>query len=212
MDKREDFYNSYFQGFKTLFPELTREEFLSYYDEDQYLGYPDLENSGGGVWTSEGISIYVLIRILKPKNIIELGNFVGISSNHILSAVEKNQFGNVTLLDKNEFLVYDKIHNRNFIRIIANSLDYLNNSFDYDLIIQDSDHSYSVTKKEIEIILDNNISKNYYIWSHDYFTPISANINVYDALNDMKINFYKFEMFKDSISDCGFSIANINKL
>ena len=40
MDSRQDFLNSYYSSFKVLFPELTEEEFLSYYDSDPYLGYP----------------------------------------------------------------------------------------------------------------------------------------------------------------------------
>ena len=81
MDKREDFEKSYYDGFQKL-TDISLENFMNYYDEAKYGGYP--EEPGGSVWESEGKSIYVLIRILKPKRIMEIGNFLGRSTNHIL--------------------------------------------------------------------------------------------------------------------------------
>ena len=102
MDYREDFKKSYFNGFKKIFPFLSEDEFMGYYDESIYGGYP--EEPSGSIWASEGKSIYVLIRILKPKNILEIGNFKGRSTNHILQAVENNNLGSVTLIDIKELI------------------------------------------------------------------------------------------------------------
>lgn len=206
MNKREDFKNSYFGGFKLLFPELTETEFLSCYDESIYSGYP--EEKGGSVWESEGKSIYVLIRILKPKRILEIGNFRGVSSNHILQAVEKNGFGDVVLDDVVEKIDYSRLHNKNFKRIIKDSLVYLSDSFDFDLIIQDGNHTYNYVKKEIELFLKNNKQREYYIWSHDYyFRERAPECEVWKAWDEMKVNFTEFQPFIDSVSNCGFSIA-----
>lgn len=205
INKKDDFKNNYFAGFKTLFPVLTESEFLSYYDESIYGGYP--EERGGSVWESEGKSIYVLIRILKPKKILEIGNYKGVSSNHILQAVEKNGFGEVVLDDIEEKINYSRIRNRDFKRILQDSLVYLNVPFGFDLIIQDGDHTYEHVKKEIELILKNNQQKEYYIWSHDYYTSDRSYIEVGMAWDEMKINFTAFRPFIDSVSNCGFSIA-----
>lgn len=101
MNKKEDFIKSYYDGFQKL-TGVSLEEFEKYYDESKYGGYP--EEPAGSIWESEGKSIYVLIRILKPKRILEIGNFLGRSSNHILQAVDMNGFGNVNLLDIQERL------------------------------------------------------------------------------------------------------------
>lgn len=201
MDKKEDFIKSYYDGFFKL-TGVGLEDFMAYYDESIYGGYP--EEPVGSVWESEGKSIYVLIRILKPKKILEIGNFLGRSSNHILQAVEKNGFGEVDLLDIEERLEYDKLHSRNFNRILNDSLKLLSEPFQYDLIIQDGDHTY----QQIELILSNNMLNAYYVWAHDYWQRSKPNVcGVWRAWDEMKHKFNDFQGFKDSTTDCGCSIA-----
>lgn len=205
MNKKEDFIKSYFDGFSKL-TGVSLEDFSNYYDEAKYGGYP--EEPGGSIWESEGKSIYVLIRILKPKKILEIGNFLGRSSNHILQAVEMNGEGEVTLLDIQERLEYDKLHSKSFNRILIDSLEYLSNPFNYDLIIQDGDHSYNHVKKEIELFLENNMLNSFYVWAHDYFTRDKVpQCEVWRAWDEYKNKFNNFESFKDSVSNCGCSIA-----
>ena len=205
MNNREDFKNSYFNSFKSLFKDLTEDEFISYYDESIYGGYP--EEPSGSVFTSEGKSIYVLVRILKPKNILEIGNFKGRSTNHILQAVEKNNKGFITLVDIKESLEYDKLHNQNFDRVIEDSLSFLNKPFEFDLIIQDGNHEYSYVKKELELIIQNNANKNFIIWGHDYHKVIPNICEVSKAYDELKSNFETFLPMKDSVSNCGFIIV-----
>ena len=205
MDKREDFIKSYYDGFFKL-TGVSLEDFTSYYDESKYGGYP--EEPAGSVWESEGKSIYVLIRILKPKTILEIGNFLGRSSNHILQAVNKNGMGEVTLLDIREVLEYDKLHSKNFIRVLDDSINHLSKPFQYDLIVQDGDHTYEHVKREIELILNYNMLNNYYIWAHDYFVRHKPSVcEVGRAWDEMRYKFNAFQSFIDSISDCGCSIV-----
>ena len=205
MKKREDFIKSYYDGFQRL-TGVNLEDFSSYYDEAKYGGYP--EEPSGSIWESEGKSIYVLIRILKPKRILEVGNFKGRSTNHILQAVEMNEFGDVTLVDIKEYLEYNNLHSQNFNRILEDSLKHLSNSINFDLIIQDGNHTYEHVKKEIELILHNNILNSYYVWAHDYYVRNKPNVcEVGRAWDEIKHNFNGFQSFIDSISDCGCSIA-----
>lgn len=204
MNKREDFKKSYYEGFNKL-TGVNLEDFMKYYDEAKYGGYP--EEPGGSVWESEGKSIYVLIRILKPKKILEIGNFLGRSSNHILQAVEANGFGEVDLLDIVERLQYDKLHSKNFNRILNDSLKHLSESFNYNLIVQDGNHTHEHVKKEIELILKNNLLNNYFIWAHDYYMRTHPDCGVWLAWDEMKHNFNDFQTFQDSKSNCGCSIA-----
>jgi hypothetical protein len=208
MDYREDFKKSYLDGFKKIFPFLSENEFMSYYDESIYGGYP--EEPSGSIWSSEGKSIYVLIRILKPKNILEIGNFKGRSSNHILQAVENNNLGSVTLIDIKESLEYNKLHNKKFKRVIDNSLVFLDNKLDYDLIIQDGNHEYLHVKKELELILKNNKNNNLIIWGHDYYKTIIGVCEVNKAVDELKDSFKHVVPMIDSISDCGIVIISKN--
>ena len=205
MTKREDFIKSYYDGFQKL-TGVSLEEFNKYYDEAKYGGYP--EEPSGSVWESEGKSIYVLIRIIKPKRILEIGNFKGRSTNHILQAVEMNVLGDVTLVDIKESLEYDKLHSNNFKRILDDSLKLLSEPFNYDLIIQDGNHTHQHVKKEIELILQNNMLNSYFVWAHDYWQRSKPNFcGVWLAWDEIKHKFDGFEGFKDSVTDCGFSIA-----
>lgn len=205
--KRQDFLDSYFEGFKKLFPTLTQETFLKYYDESQYGGYP--EEPSGSIWESEGKSIYVLIRILKPKKILEIGNYMGKSSNHILQAVEDNKIGEVTLLDIVDRIDYNSIHNKNFNRILSDSFIELGTPFDYNLIIQDGDHTYSHVKRELELILKNYQSKSLHIWGHDYHKVRPPECEVAKAWDELEDKFTTISLFKDSVSDCGCLIAKL---
>ena len=204
MDKREDFIKSYYDGFQKL-TSVSLEDFRNYYDEAKYGGYP--EEPGGSVWESEGKSIYVLIRILKPKRILEIGNYLGRSSNHILQAVEMNGSGEVVLLDIIERLEYSKLHSKNFVRTLDDSLKYLENPIDFNLIVQDGNHTREHVRKEIELILKNNMRNDYFIWAHDYYMRTHPDCGVWLAWDEMKHKFNEFQTFQDSVSNCGCSIA-----
>lgn len=205
MITRQDFLNSYYNSFKVLFPELTEEEFLSYYDESQLVGYPEKES--GSMWTSELKNLYVLLRILKPKKILEIGNFRGISSNGILHAVDKNGFGKVTLVDIEDRLEYNNLLNNNFTRIVEDSHKFLSQSIDFDFVIQDSAHDFFHVNKELDLIKANNSCNNYIIWGHDYFVDCSkSTCKVREVYDNRKFEFSIFLPMKDSISDCGLCL------
>jgi hypothetical protein len=210
MTPKKGFISSYFVGFNKL-TGVSLDEFTQYYDESKYSGYP--QTAGGSVSESEGKSIYTLIRALKPKRILEIGNLFGDSSNHILQAVNDNKFGEVVLLDIQESLAYENLLNHNFLRVLEDSGTYLARPHNFDLIVHDSEHGYDHTKKEIGLILANNLAPTYYIWSHDYYsTIINPYIRVQDAYNEFANKFQLFIPFKDSMVEqpCGFLITKKN--
>jgi len=209
MNSRQDFLNSYFSSFKVLFPELTEEEFLGYYDDNQLLGYPELPS--GSMFTSEGRNLYVFIRLLKPKSILEIGNFKGVSTNHILKAVEDNNIDcNVTLVDIFDQLEYDNLLNRKFTRIVQDSHEFLSQSLDFQLIVQDGCHTYDHVFKELSLIQQNNQNKDYYIWGHDYhvnqFTSNST-CEVRKAYDEKRNDFEVFLPMITPESNCGIIIT-----
>jgi hypothetical protein len=209
MRRIEDFIFAYFDGFKKLFPDLTVAQFKEYYNESKYGGYP--EEPAGSIWESEGKSIYVLIRILKPKNIIEIGNFLGRSSNHILQAVEMNGFGKVTLLDIVERLEYNNLHVGEFDRVIADSLVYLRDQrLNFDLYIQDGSHEYEHVSRELQL-LTTRTENNFYMWAHDWFAIRPPQAEVQRAWKDHLNKFKMYSPMIDSVSNCGCVIAEFIK-
>lgn len=211
MDNKVLFLEAYGDFFNKNF-NVEFDEILNLYDQSKYLGYP--EEPAGSIFTSEGKSIYVLIRLLKPKRILEIGNFLGRSSNFILKAVEDNGFGEVTLLDIQERLEYDNLHNRNFKRVLDDSLKYLDNPLDFDLFVVDGCHEYAHTKKELELISKNN-KTDFWIWSHDYFKILPPQCEVQRSWNEFyNVNYSKIPVFqpmKEKTSDCGIAIAKYVK-
>lgn len=190
---------------------MTQDEIINYSNESKYGGYP--EEPGGSVCSDEGKSIFNLIRHIKPKRILEVGNLIGVSSNHILQAVELNGFGEVTLVDIEELIDYSKIHNRNFKRVLQDSLIFLANELDYDFIVLDGDHRYEHVKKELDLVYRNNKPNEYYIWAHDYkdYREEGKNLEfgVKQAWDESitEIN----ELIFPIKSDCGVIFTKVNK-
>lgn len=203
----DNFDLAYGDFFFKNFP-MEKETYGKYYEEsEEYHGYP--KEPGGSIFTSEGRSIYMLVRLLQPKKIIEIGNFLGRSSNFILKAVEKNGFGDVTLLDIMERLEYEKLHSKNFTRFLDDSLKYLDKSLDFDLYVIDGCHEYAHVKKEMDLILKNT-TKPIWIWSHDYYKVVPPQCEVKRALDEIvAANKERFKVFTPMIektSNCGIAI------
>lgn len=199
------FMDSYYKGFKEFFG-VDKDVLEEYYKESSYSGYP-IEASGS-IWELEGKSLYCFIRCLKPKKVLEIGNFKGISSNHILQAVEKNGFGEVTLLDIQDRLEYDKLHSHNFVRVVEDSLKYLSSIFSFDCIVQDGCHECEHVRKELEMIVAN-ASSSISIWSHDYYAAPTAHCDVKRAWHEMSPKFSDMTPMRDSLSNCGFVMARV---
>jgi len=205
IDEREDFVKSYYSAAHALF-KISMDDFLKYYDDAKYSGYP--EEGGGAVWKSEGKFLYMMIRHLKPARILEIGNFKGRgTTNHILQAIDDNKFGQVVLLDILENLEYDRLHSRNFERVLDDSLNYLKRPLKFDLIVHDGCHEYDHVKKELELMSENT-TQSFWIWSHDWFKVIVPQCEVQRAWKDIKWdNFSKRTPLRDSITDCGFVVS-----
>jgi Methyltransferase domain len=209
MSINKNFLDPYFEGFKKFFPDLTIDQLDAIVTQSKYGGYP--EEPGGSVWSSEGKAIYCFIRLLKPKKILEIGNFLGRSSNHILQAVADNGFGEVTLLDIEERLEYNRLHNRSFTRVLQDSLIFLEKEkLDFDLYVQDGCHEYAHVTKELEL-LTTRTDGDFHIWSHDWFTIRPPQCEVQRAWNDHVTKFDIVAPMKDSVSNCGFVMAHYKK-
>jgi hypothetical protein len=207
--EKADFINTYFSSMQKLFG-ITMDDFLQYYSEAKYSGYP--EEPGGSAWKSEGKFIYVMIRHVKPKNVLEIGNYLGRgTTNHILQAMDMNGEGKVTLLDIVERLEYSKLHTQNFTRVLDDSLKFLDKPLDFDMIVQDGNHEYEHVKTELEL-MEKHAQNDFWMWGHDYFTVRPPQCEIARSWADAKVTkFNQRTMLKDSISNCGFIVSKFEK-
>lgn len=205
INKKEDFIKSYFASMHKLFG-ITLEDFTKYYDESKYTGYP-IER-GGAVWESEGKFIYVMLRHLKPKKVLEIGNYIGRgSTNHVLQAIEDNGSGEVTLIDIVDRLEYPRLHSQNFIRLVDDSLNFLAKPFSYDVIIQDGNHEYAHVKKELEL-MEANSQQDFIMWGHDYHKHLPPQCEIARSWKDANVTkFTERTPLIDSVSNCGFIVS-----
>jgi predicted O-methyltransferase YrrM len=82
---------------------LDADELIAYAEEDAIGGYHHNEAlakfPGGSVWGVEGQVLYALIRVLKPKRVLEIGSWFGSSMFHMQAALQANGAGKLTCVD-----------------------------------------------------------------------------------------------------------------
>lgn len=203
-----DFIGAYYTHMKQLF-NIELADLVKYFRESKYSGYP--EEPGGSVFKSEGQFIYVMIRHIKPKSVLEIGNFKGRgSTNHILQAIDDNKMGEVTLIDIEERLEYDRLHSKKFTRLLQDSLKFLEQPFSYDLIVHDGCHEYLHVKKELELMAKNS-TQDFWLWSHDYYKILPPQCEVKRAWDESWMFYQKITPMIDAVSNCGFVVAQKKK-
>jgi predicted O-methyltransferase YrrM len=95
---------------------------------------------------------YVLVRIYKPKVIVETGTDKGLGSLVIQLAIEKNQIGTLYTLDIDEYSgsLFDKEDLKKIKFLVGDSVQNMQKINEIDFFIHDSDHSEDHEKKEIQ--------------------------------------------------------------
>jgi len=142
--------------------------------------------------------LYILCRILKPKNIVETGVAYGLSSMYILKALQKNQVGTLHSIDsvfrpwqRKEMIgaiIPDDLKSRwNFV--FGKSNEKLEQIYEktenVDIFIHDSLHTYKNMIFEFEFA-EKNMRKNGIILSDD----VLDNDAFYDFTNKKELENY----------------------
>ena len=139
--------------------------------------------------------LYILCRIVRPKNVIETGVAYGLSSFYILSALNKNKFGILTSIDsvfrpwQSEEMIGSVIPEKlrdKWKLVLGKSneklLDEFKKTKDVEIFIHDSLHSYKNMTFEFNCAI-NNIKNNGIIISDD----ILDNDAFYDFIKNKEI-------------------------
>lgn len=197
--KRSEFY---FKEISNLIE--NKDKFIEYFEEDTLIGYP--QSMSGSMFTSEAQFIYALIKTFKPKSILEIGNWIGSTSNHIIKACSSYN-GNVSLVDIAENIDYSNfIKYANTERILNDSIAFLETTDKkFDFIVQDGDHSYEYVKKELQLLMKKN--DKFICVAHDWF----AVSEIFIALESLKNEFKFFKHIKSEESNCGVTVLIYEK-
>lgn len=113
------------------------------------------ESSGCSVSVEEGMLLYALVRLHKPKTIVEIGTCTGFSTRFLAQAVRDNGFGKVYTIDVNPQFQNDggwpeiEVF-RGFSHDVLGS-GKINN---VDFAFIDGDHTYAAVKDEIDQVLE----------------------------------------------------------
>ena len=139
--------------------------------------------------------LYVICRIIKPKNIVETGVAYGLSSFYILSALNKNKFGTLISIDSVfrpwqskkmiGSIIPENLRDRWELELGRSNeklLEVFQNIDDAEIFIHDSLHSYKNMTFEFNCAI-NRISNNGIIISDD----ILDNDAFYDFTKEKKI-------------------------
>jgi hypothetical protein len=159
----------------------------------------------------QGQLLKFLVEMIQPKTILEIGTYMGDSTNHILLAAENNKKEGydceVTTIDITDYVGNKKLHDYPLNKKIISSLELLSSkNVDFDFILQDGDHSEEIVKSEIKLFEINESIE--LIWSHDYYLDNKKIGNIFES-NDFNI-FTNRQVFKEESYISGFQIGIIN--
>ena len=176
--------------------------------QDIYTGWDAGEGEFpcGSLWTVEGKVLYALIRLLKPKKVMELGIHHGASTCHIASALQKNRpLGKVTSVDLNanagDMIPVSLSKRVNLLN--ADGLTALEKALDdsIDFIFEDMDHSFE-TGKAVAELAQTKLKPGGLLVVHDAMHWLVGR----DIRNGLMAGHIVPEFYEIAPSDCGLAI------
>lgn len=148
--------------------------------ETQFAPYFRESFEDGCVLEGEERLLYCLIRALYPENIVEIGTFIGLSTNTFANAVRRNGRGTIITVDKavstfKNLEIGSKIeaHNWEYVTRMCGPASEIIPTFHpiLDFVFEDSDHTYITTKEILELVKEKMVPGGILV-SHDILTQV----------------------------------------
>lgn len=164
------------------------------------IGGVDTGWKSGSLFSNEGMYLYNLVRILKPKIIVEVGAWEGCSTSYLACGVRDNGFGKVISIDitkgagsklPDELKAFVEFRCKDALKYIPEE--------EIDFVFEDGSHLFGFT----ESIAKRYKAKQVFI-SHDYFHKSLFGENVSHEFD--KVFGLPDEIFFEAPSDCGLAI------
>lgn len=142
---------------------LNGDELVQYAEETPTFG-GNMPYGGMSIDREEGQFLYALVRALTPVRALEIGVFQGVSSAHILAAMDANETGELVSVDISDKGVMPKAGGRwSFITADATTADLPAADFAYE----DSDHQMPAVA---DILAKVKALRPRVVVSHDYYS------------------------------------------
>jgi predicted O-methyltransferase YrrM len=153
----------------------------------------------GGVNPGDRRAIYYLVRMLRPKHVLEVGTHVGASTLHIARALRANGFGvlsTVDIIDVNApeawwpkvglphppIELARQLDCADIVRfVVSGAQSFMKSPGNFDLIFLDGDHSPAAVYQEVALAL-RLLSPGGHILLHDYYPGGQALFENGDAI------------------------------
>lgn len=201
---------------------LDERELSDYAAEDIIGGYSARGESPwkiGSIYAEEGVVLYALCRMLKPAHVVEIGSLWGCSSAHIATALDINDFGQLTSIDVNDNAGQDRpAHLKKYItQIIADGRDWLASQPDNSIQLLFEDSSHGTDMCEVisilaqtklapgGVFLTHDASHDYAILEDGRQIPSNVGYEIRIGL-DRGLGEGTYQVYKTEPSDCGFAI------
>lgn len=129
------------------FGSLDADALIAYAAEDTHGGRGDFPQSDTMCITrAEGQIIYALVRALQPASVVEVGSFIGVSSTHLLAALDANGAGDLTSIDveAQPMVIPDALLPR-WSLAQMDAREYVWQPVDF--VMEDGDHTRDLTAK-----------------------------------------------------------------
>ena len=121
--------------------------------------------------------LYMLVRITKPKRVLEVGSLCGYSTRWILSALSRNGHGLLITFDINDAAEGIITEHREFWKFIKKDIFTASKAelFDNDIIFIDALHRNSFAQKYTREILAH-VSRTTPVVIHDIYNPMMTRV------------------------------------
>ena len=186
---------------------LDAEKLQEFAAQDKFTGWDAGEGEFpcGSLWTVEGQILYALVRVIKPKVVMELGVYHGASTCHIASALVKNRKGAVTsidLADDSGGMIPAALMKKVTLKQ-ADGLTELEAADDdsIDLLFEDMDHGYE-TCEQVAILARRKLAPGGFLIVHDAMHYIVGSA----VRNGLHAGGIVPEFYLIEPSDCGLAI------
>ena len=125
----------------------------------------------GSVYPIEGQVLYALVRVLRPETVLEFGTMYGCSTEHIVAALERNDFGRLVSVDINP---QTSLKSPRLEIVKGDGLEFAEKwNEPVGMVFEDGPHSFHFTYSVLSRLLPHLAEKGCFI-VHDIDFPFMA--------------------------------------
>lgn len=142
---------------------------------------------GGSISYTDGLILYGLAKSLKPKEIIELGTFIGTSTVFLIAGAKEGGTESIVTVDRSNELIEqlhgkawgENINSISYEPVVVSKVQMLCTDFlatmqdaSLEFIFEDTDHTYETTAAVVELAKEKLVPSGFIIFHDALMTPM----------------------------------------